>query len=119
MYTAWGLTEAVQTSLHATEMWAHTLPVERLAMASHTQRLASGAHREVYVWELADNTTDSTDPQWTNRINVANLYQLEAVDAPVVTGLHWTNLQRHADVLLVAYLNEGIRRVLDDLVWNM
>ena len=102
------LTKNAQNALHATGMWAHTLPVERLAFDHQSRRLASGAHREIYVWELAHSSTQN-DPQWVNVIDVATLYDIDDGEAPIVTGLHWVDIQSHQNVLLVAYLHEGIR----------
>ncbi|KAI0657557.1 WD40-repeat-containing domain protein [Cubamyces menziesii] len=82
--------------------WCHAYPVEHLALTGRL--LASGAHSEVFVWDMAQ---------------VGDLFALEReVDPPttsgdevLATGLHWGTNRTHwrtSNILLVTYMSHGI-----------
>ncbi|KAI0325699.1 WD40 repeat-like protein, partial [Cubamyces sp. BRFM 1775] len=93
--------------------WCHSHPVEHLALSGSL--LASGAHSEVFVWDMSQHES---------------LLSLEKeVDSPIatsgeeiiVTGLHWGTHRTHrraSSILLVTFMSHGIY-VYDTRDWSI
>ncbi|KAI1783092.1 WD40-repeat-containing domain protein [Ganoderma leucocontextum] len=101
-----------QSQLHAISFpRSHNFPVEHLA--AHGDRLASGSHEELAIWERTDGT-----PAEISTFNVGQWKHLLDLPQPpknstnedsevLVTSIHWTRSKDHSSILLVTYLYHG------------
>ncbi|KAJ2985919.1 hypothetical protein NUW54_g9980 [Trametes sanguinea] len=103
------LLEIGKTSIKITGSWAHTCPVERLAVEDcRSSRIASGAHDELFVWATVQG-------QWDRQAVLPRpANNLDSKDRDiVVTSIHWATSVPN---LLATYLYHGVV-VYDAFTW--
>ncbi|KAI0658042.1 WD40-repeat-containing domain protein [Cubamyces menziesii] len=89
--------------VHVDGKWCHAYPVEHLAISGGM--LASGAHHEVFVWEISQG---KCSPFALSKMEQPTASDDEEV---LVTGLHWGmnhDRWRTLDILLITYMSQGI-----------
>ncbi|OSD01991.1 WD40 repeat-like protein [Trametes coccinea BRFM310] len=84
--------------------WCHAYPVENLAVMGCL--LASGAHSEVFVWDISNN-----EGMFSMKKDVEPPMASDAKEEVLVTGLHWGasyNRQTPDNILVATYMSQGI-----------
>ncbi|KAI9069597.1 WD40 repeat-like protein [Trametes sanguinea] len=90
--------------LHVSGFWAHAFPVECLAIRPGDNCLASGAHREVLVWQWNEQ-----EENFTLDRDISNSAKKQRSDGEtLVTSIQWTSSSQHAALLLVTYMYHGL-----------
>ncbi|KAI9069148.1 WD40 repeat-like protein [Trametes sanguinea] len=95
------------TALHVKEFWAHAFPVECLAIRPIDSQLASGAHRELFVWQWNESAGRF---DMKKDISAALNLKKSRDDANdiLITSIHWTSSSQHANLLLVTFMHHGL-----------
>ncbi|KAH9896046.1 WD40-repeat-containing domain protein [Cubamyces lactineus] len=89
--------------VHVDGKWCHAYPVEHLAVSGGM--LASGAHNEVFVWDISQG---ECSPFALRKLEQPTASDDEEV---LVTGLHWGmnhGRWRTLDILLITYMSQGV-----------
>ncbi|OSC99346.1 WD40 repeat-like protein, partial [Trametes coccinea BRFM310] len=102
------------TSLHVKECWAHAFPVECLAIRPSDNQLASGAHRELFIWHW--NESAGRFEMDRDISGVATKARNDSNNV-LITSVHWTATAQHANLLLVTYMHHGLV-LLDTEAWS-
>ncbi|KAH9854791.1 WD40-repeat-containing domain protein [Lenzites betulinus] len=89
--------------------WCHAYPVEHLSY--NRKYLASGAHREVFLWRNRDVLSDPAeeiDPP------------AQGTEEVLVTGIQWLDQagSNKVDFLVISYMFQGVR-VIETETWNV
>nr|VWO94124.1 G-protein comlpex beta subunit CpcB [Ganoderma boninense] len=101
-------------TLDVTGTWGHSYPVEVLALSKN--RLASGAHQELFIWRWNYNAVMSYQER---EVTLTNPPELVPEKNVVVTALHWSanNDGGSASLLIVGYMHHGIR-IFETQCWG-
>ncbi|CDO75320.1 hypothetical protein BN946_scf184517.g3 [Trametes cinnabarina] len=101
-------------SLRVKECWAHAFPVECLAIRPIDNQLASGAHRELFIWLWNESAGRF---QMSRDISGASKKAHDDSNDVLITSVHWTESPQHANLLLVTYMHHGLV-LLDAETWS-
>ncbi|KAI0323137.1 WD40 repeat-like protein, partial [Cubamyces sp. BRFM 1775] len=93
--------------------WCHSYAIEHLAMGKG--RLASGAHRDIYIWEIRFDVSTEQLPSLELEIELPAMSDDEDDEELLVTGLHWTPDGNH---LITTFMTQGIY-VFESRSWTV